>query len=218
MDIGVPENPILHQKRKITGGETKAIKDLVIRLDVEEASFRRGIVRPSQNKPDLLGPPLSLSAAISLGAISVRLSVKDFIHFLLLNLNLLLKYCMCYWKIQKNFRNYNKDEKDKSSPRAGITGQLIWREYFYTMSQKNPNFDKEADNPLCLQIPWNEDNQLFNKWKNGLTGYPFIDAGMRQLNQEGEISIYRLRYNSPNFIAAKLHPHQGGYITLCAVL
>jgi cryptochrome len=49
----------------------------------------------------------------------------------------------------------------------------------------NPKFDKELDNPICLQIPWNENEEFFDKWKNGQTGYPFIDAGMRQLNQEG---------------------------------
>lgn len=54
------------------------------------------------------------------------------------------------------------------------------------MSRMNPNYDKEVDNPICLQIPWNDDEELFNKWKNGLTGYPFIDAGIRQLNQEGK--------------------------------
>lgn len=50
----------------------------------------------------------------------------------------------------------------------------------------NPKFDKEVDNPICLQIPWVENEEFFEKWKNGQTGYPFIDAGMRQLNQEGK--------------------------------
>jgi hypothetical protein len=54
------------------------------------------------------------------------------------------------------------------------------------MSRMNPKFDKEVDNPICLQIPWVENEEFFEKWKNGQTGYPFIDAGMRQLNQEGK--------------------------------
>ena len=74
-------------------------------------------------------------------------------------------------------------------PWVGITGQLIWREYFYTMSRLNPYYDKEVNNPICLQIPWLEDEVLFEKWKLGITGYPFIDAGMRQLNQEGLFCI-----------------------------
>ena len=73
------------------------------------------------------------------------------------------------------------------------------------MSRMNPNYDKEADNPVCLQIPWNEDDSLFDKWKNGVTGYPFIDAGMRQLNQEGK--IFTLLYNLSNIITVDLYPH-----------
>lgn len=35
-----------------------------------------------------------------------------------------------------------------------ILGQLIWREYFYTMSVNNPNYGQMAGNPICLDIPW----------------------------------------------------------------
>ena len=87
-----------------------------------------------------------------------------------------------YWKIHDLFNEVNK-----GSPPSWIhiTGQLIWREYFYTMCCNNPKYDVMVGNPICLQIPWKEDNTQFEKWKNGQTGYPFIDAGMRQLLQEG---------------------------------
>lgn len=67
-------------------------------------------------------------------------------------------------------------------------GQLFWREYFYVMSVPNPNFDKMKSNPICLNIPWARDldsKENLKKWKAGKTGYPFIDAAMRQLVQEG---------------------------------
>lgn len=35
-----------------------------------------------------------------------------------------------------------------------VTGQLIWREYFYTMSVNNPNYGQIVENPICLDIPW----------------------------------------------------------------
>lgn len=73
MDVGVPENLEAHQKRRIVGGESNALKHLAIRLRAEETAFRNGFYQPNQARPDLLGPPLSLSAAISIGAISVRL-------------------------------------------------------------------------------------------------------------------------------------------------
>lgn len=38
--------------------------------------------------------------------------------------------------------------------RVGIVAQLIWREFFYTMSALNPNYGKMEGNPICLPIPW----------------------------------------------------------------
>ena len=67
---------------------------------------------------------------------------------------------------------------------------MIWREYFYTMARLNPKYDVMIGNPICLQIPWSENEEQFKKWKNGVTGYPFIDAGQRQLLQEGKIHLY----------------------------
>ena len=53
------------------------------------------------------------------------------------------------------------------------------------MCRENPYFDQIENNPICLAIPWREDDAQLEKWKMGQTGYPFIDAGMRQLRQEG---------------------------------
>jgi cryptochrome len=72
-EVGIPENPVDLRGRRIIGGETNALKHFAIRLQAEETAFRGGFYQPNQARPDLLGPPLSLSAAISVGAISVRL-------------------------------------------------------------------------------------------------------------------------------------------------
>lgn len=68
------------------------------------------------------------------------------------------------------------------------TSQLIWRDYFYSMSIDNGNFCQVENNPACIAIPWNnieieENKRLLECWKKGKTGYPFIDAGMRQIMQ-----------------------------------
>ena len=55
------------------------------------------------------------------------------------------------------------------------------------MCLENPFYNQIENNPICLAIPWRTDDAQLEKWKNGLTGYPFIDAGMRQLLQEGWI-------------------------------
>ena len=74
-EIGVKEIPVAHQKRKIIGGEKNALKQMALRLTVEKNAYLAGLYRPNQARPDLLGPSLSLSSAICLGAISVRLYV-----------------------------------------------------------------------------------------------------------------------------------------------
>lgn len=73
-------------------------------------------------------------------------------------------------------------------PQNSATSQLIWRDFFYTMASNNKNFGQMEDNPACISIPWNdieipENKRMLECWKNGKTGYPFIDAGMRQLMQ-----------------------------------
>ena len=50
-----------------------------------------------------------------------------------------------------------------------------------------PNFDMTKNNPICLQMPWECDPLMFQMWKEGRTGYPWIDAAMRQLRKEGWI-------------------------------
>ncbi len=55
-----------------------------------------------------------------------------------------------------------------------------------------PNFDSYYNNKICVQLPWSDDKELFRLWRHGKTGFPWIDAAMRQLWQEGWIH-YLLR-------------------------
>eukprot|EP00451_Oxyrrhis_marina_P003790 CAMPEP_0204276956 /NCGR_PEP_ID=MMETSP0468-20130131/29025_1 /ASSEMBLY_ACC=CAM_ASM_000383 /TAXON_ID=2969 /ORGANISM="Oxyrrhis marina" /LENGTH=522 /DNA_ID=CAMNT_0051253665 /DNA_START=12 /DNA_END=1580 /DNA_ORIENTATION=+ len=63
-------------------------------------------------------------------------------------------------------------------------GQIYFREMFYILGHSTPNFDKDT-NKYCLQVPWGADNAKLAAWQEGKTGYPYIDALMRQLNQTG---------------------------------
>lgn len=87
-----------------------------------------------------------------------------------------------FWELTKLYT----DQFGDLLPRYNSTSQLIWREYFYTRYIDKKNIDRE--NAVYLSIPWNdikiEENKIMLEcWKNGKTGYPFIDAGMRQLMQ-----------------------------------
>lgn len=60
-------------------------------------------------------------------------------------------------------------------------------EWYQVAAAAEQNFDKMVDNKICRQIPWYDDQSLLDAWAYGRTGYPFIDAIMRQLRQEGWI-------------------------------
>ncbi|CAG9133430.1 unnamed protein product [Plutella xylostella] len=121
-----------------------------------------GSYLPTHGSPDLLGPPISLSPALRFGCLSVR---------------------RFYWSLQEVFRRVHRGRL----PAAHfISGQLIWREYFYTMSVNNPQYGQMEANPICLDIPWRQPRgDELERWKSGRTGFPFIDAAMRQLLTEG---------------------------------
>ena len=63
--------------------------------------------------------------------------------------------------------------------------ELIWREFFMSIIMHFPyvvnrSFKKQYD-----EIKWQNDEAAFERWCNGTTGYPIVDAGMRQLNETG---------------------------------
>lgn len=119
--------------------------------------------------PDLLTVSTSMSAALRFGYLSVR---------------------RFYYAIHDLFNEVQEKMPNKFPSGHHITGQLIWREYFYTMSVKNLNYAQMENNPICLRIPWrkieNNDEDLM-RWKQGKSGIPIIDAAMRQLLAEGLI-------------------------------
>ncbi len=49
-----------------------------------------------------------------------------------------------------------------------LLGQLLWREFYYTAAAHTPNYHQKEDNPICKQIPW-DDNPEFFKVSPGLS-------------------------------------------------
>lgn len=88
-----------------------------------------------------------------------------------------------YWELTDLYQKY----KNHSQPPESLLGQIYFREYFYLCSYKTINFDKMKGNGQCRQIDWEYDYSAVEKWENGMTGYPAIDAVMRQLVKEGWI-------------------------------
>ncbi|HMQ68500.1 MAG TPA: deoxyribodipyrimidine photo-lyase [Ignavibacteria bacterium] len=63
--------------------------------------------------------------------------------------------------------------------------ELLWREFYYNITFHNPAIMFESFKKECDNIRWNYDKDIFEKWCQGKTGYPIVDAGMRQLVKEG---------------------------------
>ncbi len=63
--------------------------------------------------------------------------------------------------------------------------EIAWREFSYVLLYDNPNMIDQEIRHQFKKFPWNYDEGHFEAWKNGRTGYPIVDAGMRQLWQTG---------------------------------
>lgn len=122
--------------------------------------------------PSIAGTSM-LSPYLAIGAISA----KQCIHALL--------------------RHYEGDE----AKLYGDTwfSELVWREFYRQVLIDNPNLAKhKAFNQDAKEV-WVGERELFEAWKEGQTGFPIIDAAMRQLNQTGWMHN-RLRMNAAMFL------------------
>ena len=63
--------------------------------------------------------------------------------------------------------------------------ELIWREFFMQILWHFPHTSHKSFKPQYDRIEWLNNPTDFEKWCKGNTGYPLVDAGMRQLNQTG---------------------------------
>jgi len=64
--------------------------------------------------------------------------------------------------------------------------ELIWREFYMQILWNFPRVGQgKAFKPAYDAIPWRQDEAAFQRWCEGNTGYPIVDAGMRELNATG---------------------------------
>lgn len=65
--------------------------------------------------------------------------------------------------------------------------ELIWREFFMQILWHFPHTKNHSFRPKYDAIAWRNNEGEFKKWCEGKTGYPFVDAGMRELNETGHM-------------------------------
>ncbi|KAF2139579.1 uncharacterized protein K452DRAFT_360356 [Aplosporella prunicola CBS 121167] len=186
-DFSVPTMEELGLKPATTphkGGETVALRmlDEIIKNKDYTATFEKPKTAPTAFSPQattLLSPYLHFGS----------LSCREF-----------------YWRVQDIVNSY---KGNASFPPVSLTGQLLFRDmYFGAQAALGYSFGQSYNNPYCRFIPWHLPSKIntakklitgeyeidspvaeeyFQRWKQGRTGFPWIDALMRQLKVEGWI-------------------------------
>lgn len=141
------------------GGESEALSRLERHL--ERKAWVASFGRPKMTPQSLLASQTGLSPYLRFGCLSTRLF---------------------YYELTELYKRIKGVQ-----PPLSLHGQILWREFFYCAATRNPNFDRMEGNPICVQIPWEKNQDALAKWATGQTGYPWIDAIMIQLREEGWI-------------------------------
>jgi deoxyribodipyrimidine photo-lyase len=81
--------------------------------------------------------------------------------------------------------------------------ELIWREFFMQILWHFPKTVNSSFKPKYDHIRWSNNERQFQKWCEGKTGYPFVDAGMRELNATGYMHN-RVRMITASFLCKHL--------------
>ena len=150
------------QQSKYPGGETEALKRLDIFVQ-QRPKWTTSFEKP-RTSPNSIDPSTTvLSPYLKFGCLSPAL----------------------FWHSLKEIQDVAS--RTYSKPPVSLQGQLLWREFFYFQSVVVPNFDRMEGNPRCRQIPWGRNPAIVEAWTTGKTGYPYIDAIMNQLREEGWI-------------------------------
>lgn len=81
--------------------------------------------------------------------------------------------------------------------------ELIWREFFMQILWHKPEVVHQSCKPEYDAIEWRNNEKEFQRWCEGKTGYPIVDAGMRQLNETGFMHN-RVRMITASFLVKHL--------------
>ncbi|KAK3026097.1 hypothetical protein RJ639_040769 [Escallonia herrerae] len=142
------------------GGESEALRRL--RDSIKGKEWVANFEKPKGDPSAFLKPATTvLSPYLKFGCLSSRY------------------FYQCIQDVQKNVERH-------TSPPVSLLGQLLWRDFFYTVGFGTPNFEQMRGNRICKQVPWNDDDdELLAAWRDARTGFPWIDAIMVQLRKWG---------------------------------
>jgi len=94
--------------------------------------------------------------------------------------------------------------KKKLGEEHPLIGQMYWREFFIYVLHHFPESQFKTFRKKFEKIQWSENKQAYRAWCEGKTGFPIVDAGMRQLNSTGFMHN-RIRMITASFLTKDLH-------------
>lgn len=92
------------------------------------------------------------------------------------------------------------------SSREIYFSELIWREFYYHVLYRHPQVETESFLKKYSKIKWSRNKRHFKAWCDGVTGFPIVDAGMRELKTTGFMHN-RVRMIVASFLTKDLHIH-----------
>ncbi|CAN1185136.1 Cryptochrome DASH, chloroplastic/mitochondrial [Linum perenne] len=79
-------------------------------------------------------------------------------------------------------------ERQANASTYWVLFELLWRDYFRFISIRYGNSIFQLGGPRKVEKQWSQDQRLFESWREGCTGYPLIDANMKELSATGFMS------------------------------
>ncbi len=110
--------------------------------------------------------------------------------------------CLSPRKIYDQVEEY-EEQRIKNDSTYWLVFELLWRDYFRFICVKHGNKIFRQSGLQGIEIPWKQDWKKFERWQNGTTGFPLVDANMRELAATGFMSN-RGRQNVASFLTKNL--------------
>lgn len=81
--------------------------------------------------------------------------------------------------------NLQKEAHKEAGGQMQFLKEIVWREFYFHILYHRPSVEKEAFLTQYRNIAWQNNEKWFDAWKEGKTGFPIVDAGMRELKATG---------------------------------
>ncbi len=95
------------------------------------------------------------------------------------------------------------EEESDSDAKETYVKELAWRDFYNCVLTQYPNAENEEIQDKYRGLEWHFNENLFEAWREGKTGFPIVDAGMRQMNSIGWMHN-RLRMITASFLSKDL--------------